>query len=154
MIFEHFKEWVEFWKTPVESEMRGNYEQFEWVRNGSVDVKWRPVLKTKSGGRKASVFTSVTLSTLSIYYHNDLCTPIAYLIILCMKDSKKIPYLTILCMNCAVLVSCDSIAYVSIAFNMIIYLITVLDEGVATSVKNVNASNFTFECQKFQCTQV
>lgn len=41
-------------------------------------------------------------------------------------------------MNCAVLVTCESMAYFSIAVNMIIYLTTVLDEGVATSVKNVN----------------
>jgi peptide/histidine transporter 3/4 len=95
MKFQHFREWVEFWKTPLQPEIGRNNEQLEWVSNGSVDVRGRPALRKKSGGWKASIFILVFVFS-------------------------------------------EALAYVAIALTMIIYLTTVLDEGVATAVKNVN----------------
>lgn len=93
--FQHFKELVQFRKSPVHPEMSRNDEQIVSIRNGSVDVTERPVHKTKSGGWKASGFILV-------------------------------------------FVFCETLAYISIALSMIFYLTSVLQEGIATSVKNVN----------------
>ena len=56
MKFQHFKKWIEFWNTTVQPVMERNDEQLEWVSNGLLDVRGRPLLRTKSGGWKASVF--------------------------------------------------------------------------------------------------
>jgi len=47
---------VEFWKTTVRLETRRNDGQEEWVDDGSVDVRGRPVLRTKTGVWKATLF--------------------------------------------------------------------------------------------------
>lgn len=95
MKFQPFKEWVEFWKTPLQPEIGRKDEKLDWVSNRSVDVRGRPVLRSKSGSGKASIFILVFVFS-------------------------------------------EALAYVAISLNMIIYLTTVLDEGVATAVKNVN----------------
>ena len=56
MKFQHCEDWVEFWKTTVQMEIPRSNEQQEWVDDGSVDVKRRPVLRKKTGGWKASLF--------------------------------------------------------------------------------------------------
>ncbi|GLJ42407.1 hypothetical protein SUGI_0878700 [Cryptomeria japonica] len=67
----------------------------EWVNDGSVDIKGRPVLRAKTGGWKASLF------------------------IIGVEVTERL-------------------TYYGIAANLITYLTTVLQEGVATSAKNVN----------------
>lgn len=132
MKFQHFiKEWVEFWKTPVlQSEIEKNDEKLEWVCNGTVDVRGRPALREKSGGGKASVFI---LSKYYLYFSSFVYSGSLFF--------KQISYILIsyLCMNCiTVFVFSEALTYFTIALNMIIYLTTVWDEGVATAVKNVN----------------
>ena len=58
MGFQYLNEWVEFWKASVKPHRsRDDHDQEDqWVSNGSVDVRGRPVLRTKSGGWKASFF--------------------------------------------------------------------------------------------------
>ena len=55
MKFKHCEEWVDFWKASGQTDTR-KYDQEEWVKDGSLDVKRRPVLRTKSGGWKAASF--------------------------------------------------------------------------------------------------
>lgn len=85
---------MEFGKKPVESLGR-NDEQLQRVNIGSVDIEGTPVLRTKTGGWKASLFMIV------------------------FEFSERL-------------------AYFAIQANLIIYLTTVLNEGLTTSVKNVN----------------
>jgi len=94
MIFQHLKEWVEFWKESMQPQRR-DHNQEEWVTNGSVYVRERPVLRTKSGGWKASLY-------IMVVQFNEGLTSFA------------------------------------LSSNLFIYLTTVLHEGVASSVKNIN----------------
>ncbi|GLJ42398.1 hypothetical protein SUGI_0878200 [Cryptomeria japonica] len=67
MGFLYWNEWVEFWKTSLQTKESGG--QLDWVKDGSVDLKGRPVLKTKSGGWKASLFIiGVEVSERLTYY--------------------------------------------------------------------------------------
>ncbi|GLJ42406.1 hypothetical protein SUGI_0878530 [Cryptomeria japonica] len=91
MGFFCWREWFEFWKKPAVSREDGE----EWVNDGSVDLRGRSVMKSKSGGWKASLF------------------------IIGVEFSERL-------------------TYYGVASNLIIYLTTVLHEGVATSAKNVN----------------
>ncbi|KAH9324453.1 hypothetical protein KI387_004631, partial [Taxus chinensis] len=84
-------EWMEFWKGPAVDMEDGE----EWVNDGSVDLRGRPVMRSKSGGWKASLF------------------------IIGVEFSERLTYF-------------------GIASNLIIYLTTVLHEGVVESAKNVN----------------
>jgi len=86
---------VEFWKTTVRLETRRDDGQEEWVDDGSVDVRGRPVLRTKTGVWKATLFMIV--------------------------------------LECS-----ERLAYFAIVFNLIIYLTTVMREGLTTAVKNVS----------------
>lgn len=52
MGFFCWREWFEFWKKPAVSREDGE----EWVNDGSVDLRGRSVMKSKSGGWKASLF--------------------------------------------------------------------------------------------------
>ncbi|KAH9324446.1 hypothetical protein KI387_004624 [Taxus chinensis] len=70
-------------------------EGLECVNDGSVDIRGRPVIRTKTGGWKASFF------------------------IIGVEINERL-------------------TYYGIAANLIIYLTSVLQEGVATSAKNVN----------------
>jgi hypothetical protein len=56
MRFQLWEDWVEFWKTTVRLETRRDDGQEEWVDDGSVDVRGRPVLRTKTGVCKATLF--------------------------------------------------------------------------------------------------
>nr|AQX43148.1 NPF family transporter [Pinus pinaster] len=94
MKLQHFKNWMEFWKASVQPQ-REDHEQEEWLTNGSVDVRGRPVLRIKSGGWKAAIFIMVLEFT-------------------------------------------DGLTSLALQSNLIIYLTTVLHEGVAESVKNIN----------------
>eukprot|EP01018_Ginkgo_biloba_P034666 Gb_19865 [translate_table: standard] len=94
-----WKEWTEFWKRPTShmkpaTQPTTEYDQ-EWVTDGSVDLKGRPILRSSTGGWKASLF------------------------IIGVEFSERL-------------------TYYGIAANLIIYLTSVLHEGVATSAKNVN----------------
>lgn len=59
MAMQHCKKWVEFWKTSEQPDMRRDHDPQDFVSNGSVDLRGRPVLRTKSGGWKASLFIIV-----------------------------------------------------------------------------------------------
>jgi peptide/histidine transporter 3/4 len=128
MKFQHLKEWVEFWKASVEPQGRDHYEE-EWVTNGSVDVRGRPVLRTKSSGWKASIFIMGESLSYKYYYlrytHNPSLTGTLYLITV----FKCI--FTVVQFN-------EGLTYFYLSSNLIIYLTTVLHEGVASSVKNIN----------------
>lgn len=50
MKFQHFKELVQFSKSPVQLEMRRNNEKIESIKDGSVDLVEGLVHKKKSGG--------------------------------------------------------------------------------------------------------
>ena len=54
MKFQHFKELVQFSKSPVQPEMRRNDEKIESIKDGSIDLVEGLVHKKKSGGWKAS----------------------------------------------------------------------------------------------------
>lgn len=95
MKFQHWEEWVQFWKASVQPDIRRDHDQQDWVSNGSVDVRGRPVLKTNSGGWKASRFIMVVQFN-------------------------------------------EGLAFFALQSNLIIYLTTILHEGVADSVKNIN----------------
>lgn len=61
-----WKEWVEFWKSDTSASQR---EGQELVNDGSVDFKGRPVIRSTSGGWKASFFIiGVEFSERLTYY--------------------------------------------------------------------------------------
>eukprot|EP00253_Pinus_taeda_P011016 PITA_11016 len=95
MAILHCKKWVEFWKKSEQPDIRRDHEQQEFVGNGSVDLRGRPVLRTQSGLWKASLFIMVAQFS-------------------------------------------DGLTFFALSSNLIIYLTTVLHEGVANSVKNIN----------------
>ncbi|KAH9324466.1 hypothetical protein KI387_004644, partial [Taxus chinensis] len=93
MGFFYLEDWLEFWNPS--SQAKESDGQLQWVNDGFVDIRRRPVLKTKSGGWRASLF------------------------IIGVEVSERL-------------------TYYGIASNLIIYLTSVMHEGVAASVKNVN----------------
>ena len=56
MKFQHFKELVQFSKSPVQLEMRRNNKKIESIKDGSVDLVEGLVHKKKSAGWKDSGF--------------------------------------------------------------------------------------------------
>ena len=122
MKFLYWDQWVEFWKKREKPESRKD-DQTDRDSNGFLDIRGKPVLTAKSGGWKASIF----IIGKKIFIIKTKLDP---------KDNSISSYNPLI--YCAGVEFSERLTYYAIASNLIIYLTTVLHEGVAASAKNVN----------------
>eukprot|EP00253_Pinus_taeda_P002575 PITA_02575 len=78
MKFQHCEEWMGFWKASGQQD-RSQDDKEHWVKDGSLDIKGRPVFRSKTGGWKAAFLTLVVDFSERLAYFSISTNLITYL---------------------------------------------------------------------------